>query len=116
MASSNIERVLAEMQAAAERAVPDAMLAAAETVADEARANHPYIDRSHDLTDMTVPGAVTEHGNGVTAEVVGDTEYGGFVEEGTTRMAARPFLLPAYERREDEVARQVGEDIARAVP
>lgn len=41
------------------------------------------------------------HGTGVntTAEVGPTSEYGGFLEEGTTKMEAQPYLGPAFKRR-----------------
>jgi HK97 gp10 family phage protein len=110
------ERALAAMQAEAERALSPAMVEAAALVADEARADHPYEDRTGDLTARTVPGAIVAHGDTLTVQLVGDTEYGGFVDEGTARMAARPFLRPAFDRREDDAAHTVVEHLARAIP
>jgi HK97 gp10 family phage protein len=110
----DLERALVDMQASVERELPPAMLHVAEMVADEARSNHPYQDRSGDLTAMTVPGSVTMHGDTVTAQTVGETEYGGFVDEGTTHMAARPFLKPAFDRCEQRAAAEVSDRLARA--
>lgn len=37
-------------------------------------------------------------GGGLTAIVAAGTDYGLFVERGTRRMPARPYLIPAFER------------------
>jgi HK97 gp10 family phage protein len=45
--------------------------------------------------------------------IAGDTDhfYGHFVEFGTTRRAARPFLTPAFEAERDELGDVIGEQI-----
>jgi HK97 gp10 family phage protein len=40
----------------------------------------------------------------LTAEVGPTAEYGGYVEEGTSRMAPQPYMGPAFDRRAPELA------------
>ena len=47
----------------------------------------------------------------LTAVVAVGAEYGIFVELGTTRMRAQPFLLPALE----EVARSIGGEVQKVI-
>lgn len=46
-------------------------------------------------TDITGDGRFTT----MAAEIGPTAEYGGFVEEGTSRMAAQPYMGPAFDRR-----------------
>lgn len=41
---------------------------------------------------------------GKTAEVVAGVEYAAYVEYGTYKMAAQPYLTPAFEEHADELA------------
>jgi HK97 gp10 family phage protein len=41
--------------------------------------------------------------------------YGAFVERGTSKMAAQPFLRPGYEAKRDAAARKVGEVIGQKI-
>lgn len=43
----------------------------------------------------SITNELTEDGEGLVAIVGTDVEYGIYVELGTSRMAAQPFLLPA---------------------
>ena len=110
----DLEEVVLRMETATLREVPEAMHKAAERVAAEARESHPYHDRSGTLTAQIKPGAVTVHGDTVTAEVVADTDYASHVEDGGLFGAPRPFLKPAFERHAREVGEAVTEHLARA--
>ncbi len=112
----DLERELAEMQRSAERALTPALVDAAGLIADEARAEHPYTDRSGELTASIVAGEVHEQAEGATVTLVAEAEHASYVNEGTERMEARPFLRPAFERREDDAAAVVAERIARDIP
>lgn len=43
------------------------------------------------------------------AEIGPTAEYGGYVEEGTSRMAPQPYLRPAYDRRVPALQRALGQ-------
>jgi HK97 gp10 family phage protein len=72
------------------RAVAPALLAGAERIADEARRLAPVKTGRlrQSIAAAALPGAAT-------AEVQCQAPYGRFVEFGTRRQPARPFLLPA---------------------
>ena len=94
-----------------------AMLDGARIVADEAAAHHPYTNRTGRLQSRTVAGRVRGNASRgrVSAEVLGDTRYGSFVEEGTSRSRPYPYLAPAAAAKGDEVAEGVAEACARAL-
>lgn len=51
-----------------------------------------------------------EDGPGDTEVTVGtDLEYAPYVEFGTSRMGAQPFLRPAFDENQDEVYREIGD-------
>ncbi len=72
--------------------------AAAEGV-KAAQANHPYTDRTRDLTD----DAHAER-TGDDVEMVWPAEYAGFVDRGTTRSRPYPFTPQAEEMAEKVLA------------
>lgn len=94
-----------------------AMLEGARIVADEAAAHHPYTNRTGRLQSRTVAGRVRGNASRgrVSADVLGDTRYGSFVEEGTSRSRPYPYLAPAAAAKGDEVAEGVAEACARAL-
>lgn len=94
-----------------------AMLDGARIVADEAAAHHPYTNRTGRLQSRTVAGRVRGNASRgrVSADVLGDTRYGSFVEEGTSRSRPYPYLAPAAAAKGDEVAEGVAEACARAL-
>ncbi len=51
----------------------------------------------------------------VTALVVAETNYSAALEGGTKKMAARPFLKPALEKKRDTIDKIVAEEIERAI-
>jgi hypothetical protein len=69
-------------------------------VADDARAGHPYQNRSGDLEAATRPvdTYVSAHDGQVIGGVVADTDYAQYVNA----MPGFQFLEPAYERIEPE--------------
>jgi len=112
----DVERAIAELSAAIEQEVPRGALDGARIVAEEAAANHPYTNRTGLLQSRTQAGRV--RGSAlrglIRAEVLGDTRYGGFVEHGTSRNRAYPYLGPAWVRRQDDFARAVDAALERA--
>jgi hypothetical protein len=56
----------------------------------EAQSNHPYTDRTHDLTD-----AAHAERTGEDIEMVWPAEYAGFVDRGTKRSKPYPFTPQA---------------------
>lgn len=80
-------------------------------IVNDARADHPYVDRTGNLTNSIMPGEVDITDDEVTAYVEARMQYASFVEFGTSRAKAYPFLTPAMLRNaktfRDSVARQV---------
>ena len=73
----------------------------------EAKTNHPYTDRTGDLTRSIDKGRVIETRNSISAEVVATMHYASYVEEGTSRSAPYPYLLPAIEKNKGFYRRQM---------
>lgn len=113
----DIEPALGAAAAAIDDEVEDAMERGAKIVADDAAATHPYQNRTGELQRRTVPGRVTGRASRgrVRATVIADTKYASYVNDGTERMAARPFLEPALERREGDVLAEVEAGIGTAL-
>jgi hypothetical protein len=64
-------------------------------VVNEARSNHPYTDRSVNLTNSIQPGPVNVGRLVIQGEVQANMEYASFVEAGTSRSRPFPYLAPA---------------------
>lgn len=103
----DVDQAIAELSAAIEQELPKGALEGARVVAEEAATNHPYTNRTGRLQSRTQAGRV--RGSAlrglIRAEVLGDTRYGGFVEDGTSRSRPYPYLAPAWRRREPDFAR-----------
>ena len=115
-AFEGLDEAFEELLAGLDAEMPEAVTACAKLTADEAARSHPYVNRSRQLETHTVPGvtdgvfsAGTLHG-----EAVGDTPYARFVDEGTPRARAFPFLAPAAERAEGDASRELDQGAARA--
>jgi HK97 gp10 family phage protein len=67
-------------------------------VVNEAKLNHPYTDRTTNLTKSIQAGVVEIQDDTVSAEIKAEAEYASFVEMGTSRSKPYPFLTPAIER------------------
>lgn len=93
-----LERELSAFERRAIDGIETAVARAGEIVADEARDSHPYTDRSYELTESIRGMDPVSTGDKAVGGVIADTPYARYVDEGTERMAARPFLAPALER------------------
>lgn len=109
-----LEDALDAMQARAEAALPDAMHEAAETVAADARAEHPYTDRTGTLTASIAAGVVHVDEEHVVAEVMAEADYASHVADGGIHHEGRPFLEPAHARCADTIATVVAERLAES--
>ena len=76
--------------------LPQAIMAGAEAVADSARGMCP-------VDTGTLKGSIDVSGNGNSAEVFAGADYAAYVELGTYKMAAQPFLVPALAAAEGAV-------------
>lgn len=77
--------------------VADAVRKAAEAVAEEARRMCP-------VDTGALRNSITVSSDGSRAEVVAGKDYAVFVEFGTYKTAAQPFLVPALLVSEDAIA------------
>lgn len=85
---------------------------AAEAGVSEAKRNHPYTDRTGDLTgEATVLKEFDSRGN-TEAEMLWPENYASFVDKGTSRAKPYPFTPQAVERAEQ--ALKSGVDISIA--
>ena len=64
-------------------------------VVNEAKQNHPYRDRTGNLTQSIQPGPVTADEKSVEGVVEARMEYASYVEFGTSRARPYPYLVPA---------------------
>ena len=105
----DVDQAIAELSAAIEQELPKGALEGARVVAEEAATNHPYTNRTGRMQSRTQAGRV--RGSAlrglIRAEVLGDTRYGGCVEDGTSRSRPYPYLAPAWRRREPDFARAI---------
>jgi hypothetical protein len=56
----------------------------------------PYRDTGHNRRN--IDATVTDTPNGPEAELFTTSGYGGYLEVGTSKMAARPYLWPAFSK------------------
>ncbi len=82
-------------------------------VVNDARSDHPYIDRTGNLTNSIQAGAVEVSDNKVEAEVQARMEYASFVEYGTSRARAYPFLVPALLRQMENFRRSIMSEVSK---
>lgn len=107
MRFEGVDAAIGALRAAIDAELTAGMLRGAQIVADDARREHPYTNRTGRLESRTVPGRVVLLAGSVRAEVLGDTRYGRYVDEGTAHSRPYPFLFPAWERRQDAVASEI---------
>lgn len=90
---------------------------AAEPVLEDARATNAFNDKSGKLRKGLKISNIKKK-EGVKYVLVGVDKsdnskifYGKFLEFGTSKMAARPFLQPAYEKNKDNIQQTIGETL-----
>lgn len=107
-----LEDALGDLEAALDAEIQQGMLRAAQSVADEAAANHAYHNRTGALQAGTQAGEVRgEASSGeIVVEVVGDTEYGEYVESNPDFA----FLAPAVERADTRMQDEIDAALERA--
>jgi len=80
----------------------EAVKATSEAGAHEAQANHPYTDRTRDLTKSIHAEPARISGRNVDGAIVADEYYASFVNNGTSRSKPYPFM-PIAERKANDV-------------
>lgn len=104
------------MEAAISGAMLPAMLDVAEGVETDAKTGHTFRNRTGRLEKSITHGAATGNlRHGYRVDVIARTRYASFVDEGTSRNAAYPYLVPAWERRETWAQHVVETAIVEAV-
>jgi hypothetical protein len=113
----DVEPLIGAILASVDDAVAEGVLDGARVVAEQAAAVHPYTNRTGNLQRRTQAGRVVGRASRglVRDDVLGDTRYGSFVEEGTSRNRAYPYLAPAWLVRESDFARIVDEALTRGL-
>jgi hypothetical protein len=113
----DVEPLIGAILASVDDAVAEGVLDGARVVAEQAAAVHPYTNRTGNLQRRTQAGRVVGRASRglVRVDVLGDTRYGSFVEEGTSRNRAYPYLAPAWIAREADFARIVDEALTRGL-
>lgn len=96
------------IQATIEGEMLPLMLDIGEHVAEEARSGHTYTNRTGRLEANTRHGAASgRFRTGYRVDVNARRPYASYVDEGTERNRAYPFLLPAWRRSEEWAEAQV---------
>lgn len=91
-------------------AIDESVVCTAQAVQASAQAAAPV------RTGYLRSSITTEHPAPGTAIVGPRAHYGGYVELGTSRMAARPYLFPAGRAAQSIFAREVQDAARRALP
>lgn len=76
-------------------------------VVNDATNDHPYKDKTGNLTNSIQPGAVEVSDTEVVAYIEARMAYASFVEFGTSRARAYPFLTPALIRQGNNFRRAI---------
>lgn len=82
-------------------------------IVNDAKTDHPYKDRTGNLTNSIQPGAVEVSDTEVVAYVEARMSYATFVEFGTSRADPYPFLVPAMYRQAKNFRNAVANEIAK---
>lgn len=100
---------------AARRALRKGMRAGANVVRDEARAKAPV--RTGNLKRKIRTRERSEEGGNMrfAVEIPRDAFYGRFLEYGTSKMAAKPFLRPAAENKTEAAVTRMRDSLEEAI-
>ena len=83
-----------------------------ELVINYAKQNHTFKNVTSNL-EHSIHREAHEIAGILEEWVIAGMPYGGFVELGTSRMAARPYLLPALEANKDTIMHVIGEALKK---
>lgn len=99
---------LSDIAAGIEAAVAEAVAAGAETAADNARGVCPV-----DTGTLRDSIAVTQ--SGTSAQISANTDYAAYVEFGTSKMAAQPYLVPSLLGNENAIISAIAASLGGAI-
>lgn len=108
---------LSQMGANITRFENKALKNAAETVLEDAKATNVFNDRSGRLRKgLKISGVKKKEGVkyilvGVDKSDNSKIFYGKFLEFGTSKISARPFLQPAYEKNREQIQKTIAETL-----
>ncbi len=110
---TGLDEAIDGLTAALDVDLREGMLRAAQAVAEEAASSHAYQNRTGSLQAATQAGAQRGQASDgeIVVEVVGDTDYGEYVE-GNPDFA---FLAPAAERADGRIEEELEAALERAV-
>lgn len=83
-------------------------------VANYAKENHPFANRTGNLEASIHPLPVEQSGDVITGTVKAGMEYAAFVEFGTARSAPYPYMQPALEANRDNAIETLAKATDRA--
>lgn len=112
----DVEPAIGALLGALDEELERGAIEGAHAVAEDAATTHTYQNRTGRLQNRTRAGrAIGRASSGaLRVDVLGDTRYGSYVEEGTSRSRPYPYLAPAWVRTQGEFARIVEQAIERA--
>lgn len=112
------EKLFYQLQALGDRCsavLESAVTEGGRVVADEAGPNAPKLTG---VLGESIEVETTQSSRTIASVVVGFLKrafYGKFQELGTSKMAANPFLRPAFDSKREAVKRKIAEELKRAV-
>lgn len=83
-------------------------------IANDAKINHSFTNRTGNLENSIQPLPVKVNGNIIEGGVNAGMDYSGFVEFGTSKSAPYPYLTPAVESNRGNLTNTVAEAVNRA--
>lgn len=115
---TNIDAVISDLTGSTEqalRAAADELSNTAYSVEKTAKEN---IKRNKTVDTGRLLGSIStnvkQDGSGVTAEVGTNVEYANYIEYGTCKMGAKPFLNPAFEEETEGLENRIRQAIRDA--
>ena len=115
---TNIDAVISDLTGSTEqalRAAADELSNTAYSVEKTAKEN---IKRNRTVDTGRLLGSIStdikQDGSGVTAEVGTNVEYANYIEYGTYKMGAKPFLNPAFEEETEGLENRIRQAIRDA--
>ena len=91
---------------------PDELNEVAESMERDAKLNCPV--KTGNL-QSSIDSEVSTVGKRTTIKLYAKANYAAHVEYGTSKMAARPFLTPAFNKNKDNVTRKIRNNIKKVV-